>query len=105
MNEQNPSFDLIYNELNIDHTKQSTEDELLHLISERVAWFLENDKDLLLSYLYRLDIDMNKIADVLSQTGGEAAHIALGRLILERQKQRVATREKYRVDPIEGWEY
>jgi hypothetical protein len=105
MSEQNPSFDIIYNELNLDETREWNEAELLLLISERVAWFLENDKDLLLSYLYRLDIDMKKITEVLSQTGGEAAHIALGKLILERQKQRVATREKYRVDPIEGWEY
>ena len=105
MSEQNPGFDPIYNELNVDRSKQWTEDELLQLISERVAWFLENDKDLLLSYLYRLDIDMKQIAEVLSRAGEEAAHIALGRLILERQKQRMATREKYRVDPIEGWEY
>lgn len=105
MSEQNPGFDPIYNELNVDRSKQWTEDELLQLISERVAWFLENDKDLLLSYLYRLDIDMKQIAEVLSRTGGEEAHTALGRLILERQKQRMATREKYRVDPIEGWEY
>ena len=35
----------------------------------------------------------------------DPAHIGLAKLILDRQKQRIATKQKYKVDPIEGWEY
>ena len=82
-----------------------TDDQWLEMIGERVQWFLDNDKDLLLSYMYRLDIDENKINIALTPMHAEPAHIQLARLIFERQKQRIATKKSIKVDPIEGWEF
>lgn len=101
----NNSFDLIYNDLQLDFQSDLSEDQLLDIIADRVAWFLENDKDLLLSYLYRLDIEEKLIDKALSLQEIDPAHIAIAKLILLRQKQRVDSKKKYKVDPIEGWEY
>lgn len=101
----NDSFDLIYNDLNLESQNSLSDEDLLSIIADRVSWFLENDKDLLLSYLYRLDIEEDKIDKALSPSDIDPAHIAIGKLILHRQKQRVQSKLKYKVDPIEGWEY
>ena len=53
----NESFELIYRELSISSNEQTTEDEMLEIIADRVEHFLKYDKDLLVSYLYRLDIE------------------------------------------------
>ena len=82
-----------------------TDEQWLEMIAERVQWFLDNDKDLLLSYMYRLDIDEYKINNALTPMHAEPAYILLAQLIFERQKQRIATKKAYKVDPIEGWEY
>lgn len=37
--------------------------------------------------------------------GDDPANVALAKLILERQKQRITTKQKYKVDPIDGWEF
>lgn len=82
-----------------------TDDQWLEMIADRVKWFLDNDKGLLLSYMYRLDIDEAKIEKALMPAQEIPAHILLATLILERQKQRMASKKAYKVDPIDGWEY
>ncbi len=98
------SFELIYNELSLSDSDQIDEAAMLEMISNRVLTLLETDPDLLMSYLYRLDIDEAKINFALLPGQADAAHVGLGRLILDRQKQRAAAKLKYKVDPIEGWE-
>ena len=66
-----------------------TDEQWLEMIAERVQWFLDNDKDLLLSYMYRLDIDEYKINNALTPMHAEPAYILLAQLIFERQKQRI----------------
>ena len=98
-------FDFINNEFQLETKTDISDAEWLELIGERVLWFLENDKDLLLSYLYRLDIDENKINDALTPLTNEPAHITLAKIILERQKIRLTTKKSYKVDQIKGWEF
>jgi hypothetical protein len=101
----NQSFEIILNDLHLQNRQEMQDEEWMELISERVMWFLENDKDLLLSYLYRLDIDESKIEHALLPEHADPPHIMLARMILDRQKKRIATKIKYKVEPIEGWEY
>ena len=102
----NNSFDLIYNDLNVDvQSEDLSEEQLLDIIGDRVAWFLEHDKDLLLSYLYRLDIEERHIEHALSLREIDPAHIAIAKLIFKRQKQRMEFKKNYKVEPIEGWEF
>lgn len=74
-----------------------SEEMFLEVLTERVAAMLDNKLDFFLSLLYRLDVAEADIKRVLS--GGENnvdPPRALAKLILERQKNRLATREKYK---------
>lgn len=73
------------------------EASFLGLLEGRVSQLLADQPDLLWSYLYRLDVDESKIRMAL-QHPGDAVH-TLALLILERQKQRVATKKAYRKGP------
>lgn len=66
----------------------------LSLLEDRVSQLLADQPDLLWSFLYRLDVEESKIRKAL-QSQADAAH-ALALLILDRQKQRVATKKAYR---------
>lgn len=92
-------------QLQIEAQPDLSEDEIMIILTERVNQLLESDKDLLLSYLYRLDISQKKIARVLRVTNVIPAEQSLARLILDRQIERIRTKKKYRQDPIEGWEF
>ena len=65
---------------------------------------LDNQSDLLFSYLYRLDIDELLIKKVLN---GETAEIAggLAQLIIDRQLQRLRTRQEYKKNDSSGWAF
>ena len=83
-----------------------SESDLYKAIRERVEYLLENNSELLMSYLYRLDVLEVKINAVLSPNAVVAPIDGLARLILERQKERIATKQKYKSDPpIPGWEF
>ena len=82
-----------------------SEDEVMVILVKRVEEMLENDKDLLMSYLYRLDIPQKQIMSILRVTNIIPPAEGLARLILNRQIQRMNTKIKYKQDPIEGWEF
>lgn len=75
--------------------REMTEEELLQLLSDVIAHMIERKLDFLLSLLYRLDVEEHKINIALAPTSNEPANVALARLVLERQKQRVFTKQFY----------
>jgi len=86
-----------------------SEEELLVLLTEQVAYMMEYKMDYLLSLLYRLDVLEHKINHVLSPVAIDSPAVGLAKLILERQKLRVATKQEYKPktedDDLEGWEW
>jgi hypothetical protein len=100
------TMQLISSSLNIDYGYEDIDqDALIYLISQRVNYLLENEKDLFLSYLYRLDISMKKINNVLRVKDIIPPHQSLAMLIFQRQLERVRTKKSIKVDPIKGWEF
>lgn len=94
------------NELLPDNIESLSESELYNAIKDRVAHYLETNPELLMSYLYRLDVLEVKINAILAPDSPVAPIEGLARLILERQKERIATKKKYKSDPpIPGWEF
>ena len=95
--------DQIIIDFGIEQTTDTNIDEeaLLALLSDQVAYYIEYDLEFLFSSLYRLDIKEQKVKEVLGATAAEPANIAIAKLILERQKQRVYTKEFYKQAPIE----
>lgn len=102
MEEQNLSslIAVLQDELGLESKKTLTYEELLHLTAQRVNYLLENDKDLLLSYLYRLDISMKKINNVLKVQNEIPAHESLAYLIVQRQIERIKTKQKVHVEKL-----
>ncbi len=81
------------------------EEALLQMIEDRVCLLMERDMDLLMSYLYRLDVEEADIHMVLSPVGSAIPSRGLASLILKRQQARIDTKKKYKQSPIEGWEF
>lgn len=81
-----------------------TEAELLRVLSNRVAYMIERELELLLSLLYRLDVEEAKVQMALSPLSSEAPNIAIARLVIERQKQRAFTKLHYKPEDLgDGW--
>ena len=80
----------------INHGTEGGEyDELLRMISGRVTELLNEDPGLLFSYMYRLDIDEQKLKHAVQHYNGQAQITALSELILQRQLLRIELRKKY----------
>ena len=80
-----------------------SEGELLDILTSQVEYLMDRRLDYLLSLLYRLDILEPKIKAVLYNQEIIAPARGLAQLILERQKERVATREKYKTGGDGSW--
>lgn len=82
------------------------EKALLELFTRRVEELMRSDLGLLLSSLYRLDVEEHKIQKALRSPDVPAAE-GIASLIIERQKEKIATRKKYssgKADPYKGLE-
>jgi hypothetical protein len=79
-----------------------SEADLLAALAERIAQMLETQPEYLFSMLYRMDVLEEKIRPVLAPAAPEPANLGLARLVLERQKQRVATKRSVKTEPLEG---
>ena len=73
-----------------------SEAELLAYLANVIGYMIEKKLDYLLSLLYRLDVSESKINRALMPGNPEDANVALARLVIERQKQRIATKRAYR---------
>jgi histone deacetylase complex regulatory component SIN3 len=85
-----------------------SEQELLSLLSERVAQLLEQEPDLLMSLLYRLDVEEQAILKAMNPGNEVPAHVGLAQLVLDRQKQRREIKKSTAVndnDIPQGWEW
>ncbi|MCB0569175.1 MAG: hypothetical protein KDC66_05405 [Phaeodactylibacter sp.] len=79
-----------------------SEEELLQLLADHIADMIEHRLEFLLSMMYRLDIDEEKVSYALSPYSPEPANIGLARLVLERQKQRAFTKQYYKQEGLDG---
>ncbi len=79
------------------------EESIIDLFTQRVEVLMRDDLDLLLSSLYRFDVEEDKIQEALrSPTVPAARGIAM--LILDRQKQRLKTKKSYSKGNQTKWE-
>ena len=69
-------------------------DELFLAIKERVAKMLDDQPDLLFSYMYRLDIDEKDLKSVINNKSESDMASGFAELILSRQLKRIQTRRE-----------
>ena len=97
---------LISEHLLVETSSGSSEEKaFLEMIAKRVEELLESNMELFLNHLYRMDVSEKKVALALAGTEGEPENVymALARLILARQKERLETRQKYRQESSDFW--
>jgi hypothetical protein len=82
--------------------EELTEEEFFDFLADHIAYLIEHKLEYLMSLMYRLDINEAKVHFALSPMAPEPANIGIARLVLERQKQRVATKQYYRQVQPEG---
>ena len=85
-------FDFLPNVTLDDEVK---DERMVETIRQRVVEYLDQQPDLLFSYMYRLDVEEWRIKKALKESPLTPDE-TLARLIWERQKQRLATRAAYK---------
>jgi hypothetical protein len=105
-NESTETTALILRDFELIAPKEAlTEAELLDYLADAIAYMMESKMDFLLSLLYRLDVAEAKINYALSLASPDPANIALAKIVLERQKQRIATKRAYRAQHPSNWDW
>ena len=80
--------------LEIATSAVSTLDDFQQILTKLIRHLLDNDFENLINGLYRIDVSEEKVKLAMSSTADVAEQIAM--LIIEREMQKVVTREKYR---------
>ena len=75
-------------------------EELKKYLAEKIAVMIEKNFDLLLSSLYRIDIDENKVKELFSGKIRGDIPERLASLIIERQLQKLYYRNKYKSENL-----
>lgn len=79
------------------------DDQLIDFMSRRIEELMAGEFESLMSMMYRLDVDERKIRKALSPANPENPATSLARLIVLRQKKRMATKKKYQPPSIDDW--
>ena len=93
-NSEPAGLDLVRQTFELDQQQLPDEAALIEMLAERIAQMLDTETDLLFSTLYRLDVAEVKINQVLHSPFENPAQ-GLARLVIERQKEKVKTRQQY----------
>ena len=75
--------------------KIQTEDELLSLLARYIQELIDSDFQYFLWILYKIDVNENKVKETIKQNPQNSSEI-IAQLILERVKEKIITREKYK---------
>jgi len=73
-------------------TIQQLEGWLAERLNEWVRW----DFNALVSFLYRMDISESRLRVLLKEKPGEDAGMIIAKMVLERQWQKIETRNRFR---------
>ena len=87
-------------ELAVGLPEKISYDELQHLLAAYVNDLIRTDFQKLVGYLYRIDVNEQKIKLLLQQYAGEDAGNIIALLIIERQQQKIKTRQQSDSDRI-----
>lgn len=71
-------------------------DELTHLLAERIAFLLERQPERFMAVLYRIDVSEKRVQEIFKTSGHQDVALDLARLVMDRQLDKIRTREKYR---------
>ncbi len=90
--------DEIVHIVNESFSLQTTEDDLVKLLGDRINYLIVNDFNKLISVLYRADISDKKLHNLLAEHKNEDAGKLIAALYIERQLQKIKSRREHRRD-------
>jgi len=70
-------------------------EELQRLLAEHINHLIKNDFEKLVGYLYRIDVNEQKLKGLLHQYSDEDAGKIISLLIIERQEQKIKSRQQF----------
>lgn len=70
-------------------------EELQKQLAIHINHLIKNDFEKLIAYLYRVDVSEQKLKLLLQQFPGEDAGNIIAQLIIERQQQKIKTRQQF----------
>jgi hypothetical protein len=84
------------------------ETEQKQILADKINDLLLHDFERLVSILYRLDVSESKLKSLLKQYPGTDAGIIIASLMIERQEEKIISRQKYKtkndnIDEDEKW--
>ena len=86
---------LLNSELSIAIAEKISYSELHTQLSDYINQLIKNDFDKLIAYLYRIDVNEEKLKTLLQQNPGEDAGNIIATLIIERQEQKIKFRKQF----------
>ena len=86
---------LLNKELAIEIVKKGSYNEIHARLAEYINNLVKNDFDKLITYLYRIDVNEQKLKTLLQQNPQEDAGNIIATLIIERQQQKIKSREQF----------
>lgn len=89
--------DLIINinqSLEIELPASVSKEELREQLAAHINYLINHDFEKLIFYLYRIDVNESKMKQLLAQKEGENAARLIADLIIERQLQKIKSRQE-----------
>jgi len=86
---------LLNKELAIEIAEKKSYNEIHTELSAYINDLIKNDFDKLITYLYRIDVNEEKLKTLLQKEPQEDAGNLIASLIIERQQQKIKTREQF----------
>jgi hypothetical protein len=96
MSNHNELATLVAFDFQLSVPASATEEALRNLLAERVNWLIVHDFDTLVRLLYRIDVPEAKLKKLLQDHPEADAGLLIAAMIIDRQRQKIESREKYR---------
>lgn len=98
----------INSSLDLQLAESLSYDELHKKLSEEINYLINNQFEKLVYYLYRIDVNENKMRNILDKNEGENAAALIADLVIERQLQKIKSRQQFsqrdnNIDRDEKW--
>jgi len=90
LQEVSKELEIIVNEKDHSFAKQ--------ILAEKIDHLINNDFQKLVSILYRMDVSETKLKQLLSENPGTNAALIITDLMIERQEQKIISRQQFRRD-------
>jgi hypothetical protein len=74
----------------------ASETDLIQLLADKINYLIVNDFNKLISILYRADVNEKKLNKILAENKNEDAGKLMALLFIERQMQKIKSREAHR---------